>query len=180
MLLNYLFVLVAFLIDGILNVFFPVQFNMEHMYFVPCIGLCAMILVNRKMKTTDAVILSILFGLGYDFFYANTMFFYTIVFLLLCGVTRLWAKQINESVIESVSLCISTIFIKELMVYLFMLISNRTTIGFNSWLINRIFLTLLVNGILVSLLVFFTFVKEDYQQRKEVRMRKEERLPWLH
>lgn len=180
MLLNYLFVFAGFLVDGVLNVFFPAQFSMEHMYFVPCMGLCAMVLVNRKMKVSDALILSVLFGMGYDFFYANTTFFYTIVFMILCGITRLWSKQINESVIESVSLCISTIFIKELMVYLFVLVSRQTSIGFNDWMVNRLFLTILINTILVSLLVLFTYVKDAYQQRKEVRIRKEERLPWLH
>lgn len=180
MFLNYLFVFAGFILDGVLNVLFPAQFNDSHMFFVPCMGICSMILVCRKMKATDAIILSVLFGMGYDFFYANTIFVYTVVFVLLFGVTRLWGKQINESMIESVSLCISTIFIKELMIYLFMKLSNQTIIGINSWLVNRLFLTLLINGILVSLLVFFTYVKDDYQKRKEVRIRKEERLPWMH
>ena len=180
MLYNFIFIFLAFLMDGVLNTLFPAQFAFESMYFVPCIGLCSLVITVRKMEVKEAIILVLLFGLGYDFFYGNTIFFYTIVFLLVFVISMIWAKVVNESILESVVLCISTVFTKEFMVYLFMRITSQTTIGFNTFATNRLFLTILVNTLLVSLLVVAGYIKDDLQKRKEVRIRREERLPWLH
>ena len=180
MLYNYLFVFFASIVDIALNACFPAQYGFEQMYFVPCIGICAMILTIRKMEKFDAAILLILFGFGSDFFYAPVPFFYTILYLCLYVVVYIWQKLVNESIVESLVLCISTIFIKELMVYLFMTISGYTTIGFHTFMTNRLFLTILVNAVLVFLLILLAYIKDDLQKQKEVRIRREERLPWLH
>lgn len=179
MVANYLFVVIGFLLDGALASMFPVQFATGSMYFVPCIGFCAMILNIRKMNMTDSLIMSISCGLFYDSFYANTTFLYVIIFIVLSLLVHIWKKQINYSMLENATLCISTIFIRELIVYLYMTVSNPGTISLNNWLVNRMFLTLLVNAGLIILLVFISYVKEDYLQQKEVRIRKEERIPWM-
>ncbi|MDD3049370.1 MAG: rod shape-determining protein MreD [Bacilli bacterium] len=177
---RYLLIFVCFLLDGAISVIFPVKFGASGLYFVPCLGFSAMILTIRQLDLKDSIIISILFGFFYDFFYANTSFLYAIVFVLLCLLTRLWIKQINESLIENLLLCISTIFVRELMVYFIMISSNTTTMGFNMWMVNRMFLTLVVNGILVLALVFVSYIVEDRLQRREIRLRREERLPWMH
>lgn len=179
MLYNYLFVLLGYLADSVLNILFPVKFAFDGMYFVPCIGLCAIVLMIRKLKGLDGILLLLFYGMAYDFFYANTPFFYTIVYVLIYIVIQIWSKLVNESIIESVVLCISTIFTKEIMVYLFMKISGQTTIGFNTFVSNRLFLTILVNALLVCLLVLLAYIKDDLQRRKDLRIRREERLPWL-
>lgn len=180
MLYNYIFIFLAFLVDSAINALFPAQFAFESMYFVPCVGLCSMVLSVRKMPKVDGIILMILFGIMYDFFFANTLFFYTFVFILIFGIIQLWSSLVNESIIESLVLCISTIFTKELMVYLFMKIANHTYVSFNTFLTNRLFLTLLVNAVFVFILILLAYLKDDLQRRKEIRIRREERLPWLH
>ena len=180
MFLNYLFVFFAFLVDAALNITFPVRFAFDGMYFVPCIGLCSMALSVRKMDHINAILMILLFGMGYDFFYANTPFFYTIIFLLIYGIVYVWGKIVNESIIESLVLCISTVFTKELMVYLFMIMGGYTNIGFHTFLTNRLFLTIVVNAVFVFILILLAYIKDDIQKQREVRIRKEERLPWLH
>lgn len=179
MLVRYLLVFAAFLLDGALASMFPVMFGIEAIYFVPCIGFSALVLTIRHFDTLDSFIISILFGMFYDFFYANTAFLYTFLFALMCFIVRLWIKQINESFIENISLCVSTIFVRELVVYIFMYTSNQSTMGFDTWLGNRIFLTLIVNGIFIFLLVFISFIVDDYLDRRDLQLRKEERLPWM-
>lgn len=177
---RYLLIFVCFLLDGVISVIFPVKFGVSGLYFISCIGFSAMVLTIRHLDFRDSMILSILFGMFYDFFYANTMFLYAILFALMCLLIRIWIKQINISIIENVLLCISTIFVRELVVYLLMIASNHTTMSFNTWILNRMFLTLVVNGILVLALVFVSYIVEDHLQRREIRIRKEERLPWMH
>lgn len=176
---NYFFVFLAFILDGVINMIFPVKFAFNTMYFVPCLGFCALVLTVRKMEKLDSLLLAIIAGMFYDFFYANTPFLYLIIFFLLCLITRLWVKQISDSLIETILLCISTIFIRELMVYFYMHISNQSALSFNEWLVNRMFLTLLINGILVTLLVFMSSLKDEYLRRKDIKQRKEEKLPWM-
>ena len=180
MLYNYIFVFLGFLVDSALNAVFPAEFAFESMYFVPCVGFCAMVLTSKKMNEVDGIIMHLLFGIGYDFFYGNTVFFYTILFLLLYGSVYIWGKLVNESVIESLVLCISTIFTKEFMVYLYMIISGSTSVSFHVFLTNRLFLTIVVNAVFVFVMILLAYIKDDLQKQKEVRIRREERLPWLH
>lgn len=180
MLANYLFVFVCFLIDGILNAMFPALFVFDSMYFIPCVGFSALVLVLRKVEMSDGLILTILSGMFYGIFYGNDMFLYLFLFLFIYLVLSLWIKQVNDSILENIVLCISTIFIKELVLYFYMRIRDFTTIGFNDWLVNRMFLTILINAAIVVVLVFLSYTKEDYLKQKEIRTRKEEKLPWLH
>ena len=179
MLTRYILVFVCFLIDGAIAMAFPPAFGASGMYFVPCLGFSAMVLTIRHLDFVNSIIISILFGMFYDFFYSFTPFLYTITFVVMCLLVRVWIKQINESMIENVLLCVATIFVKELIVYVFMIGTHQTTMVFNSWLVNRIFLTLLVNAILVFILVFISMIVDEYIHHKELKTRKEERLPWM-
>ncbi len=85
----------------------------------------------------------------------------------------------NESLLENVVLCISTIFVREFMVYVIMYTGNRTSMTFQVWMQDRIFLTLIVNAVLVFVLVLISYLVEDYLHQRELRIRKEERLPWM-
>ena len=84
-----------------------------------------------------------------------------------------------ESVLECLLLAISTIFVKELIVYLYMLMSPVTQMRIALWLTNRLFLTLLINGVLVVVIIFASRTIEDYILLREKRIRKEESISWL-
>ena len=84
-----------------------------------------------------------------------------------------------ESVLECLLLAISTIFVKELIVYLYMLMSQVTQMRIALWLTNRLFLTLLINGVLVVVIIFASRTIEDYILLREKRIRKEESISWL-
>lgn len=171
-------VFACFLVDSILSVLFPGNFG-GGLYFVPCVGFCALILNIRHMELTDALLLSAFAGMFYDFFYANTLFLYFLLFCVMCFLTRLWILVMNESLLENVVLCISTIFVREFMVYVIMYTGNRTSMTFQVWMQDRIFLTLIVNAVLVFILVLISYLVEDYLHQRELRIRKEERLPWM-
>lgn len=179
MLTRYLLVFACFLLDGAIAMAFPPAFGGGTMYFVPCLGFSALVLTIRHLDFVDSLIISILFGMFYDFFYTFTPFLYTFIFTIMCLLVRVWIKQINESMVENVILCVATIFVKELLVFGTMIALRQTTMAFNTWLVDRIFLTLLVNAILVLVLVFISFLVDEYIHHKELQTRKEERLPWM-
>lgn len=178
--IHYLLMIPAFIADFVLQALFPTIFNMNQLYFVPSIAFCVMVLSVRKMGTLDSFLFCISFGFIYDFVYTDFIFFYAIVYAFICGVVGLWTRHINNSVLENTLLCISTLFLKEVIVYLYMLISNQTYIGIQEWLTNRIYLTVLVNAIMVAFIVFLTYLRDDYLLQRETKIRKEEKLPWMH
>ncbi len=180
MLAHYGVTIICFLLDGIINLLFPARFGFGSMYFVSSLGFCALMLSARKMELEDSIIMATLFGFFYGWLYAHAYFLYAILFVLSTFITRLWSKQINESAIENVVLCITTLFVKEFMLYLYMLWSHLSAIDFNTWLVDRMFLTLLINGILVVILVFISYAKDDFLKRRDVQLRREEKLPWIH
>ncbi|MFV0394048.1 MAG: hypothetical protein ACK5LC_06595 [Coprobacillaceae bacterium] len=176
MLVQYLFVFGCFLIDGAIEACFNVSFSMDHMYFVSCFGICGLVLTVRKMDFTDAIILSLLSGMFYDFFYTNSFLLYSIIFVLLCIMVKAWTKHLGESLLESIIICISALFATQLIVYGYMLLINETQISFNMWISNRMFLTIIINGLFVCILSVLVNFRDNYIKRKELRIRKEERL----
>ena len=180
MLAHYVVSGICFLLDGVINFLFPAHFGFDSMYFVSSLGFCALMLSVRKMEFKDSIIIAILFGVFYGWGYAHAYFLYVVLFVLSALVTRVWSKRINESAIENIVLCIATLFVKEFMLYLYMRWSHLSAIDFNTWFVDRMFLTLLINGILVVILVFISYAKDDFLKRRDVQIRREEKLPWIH
>ena len=179
MVVNFLFILFCFLLDGIIIVLFPNSFLPSQMVFVPCLGLSSLVLTNRHLSKIDSVLLAACFGLFYDFFVARTFLTYTVIFVITIIIARFWSNHMMESLIECLLLAISTIFVKEFSIYLLMYIRNLTQMDVMTWVMNRLFLTLLINGILVVVIVFASRVIQDYILLREKRIRKEESLSWL-
>lgn len=176
MIIQYLFVFACFVIDGAIEAVFNINYGIDHMYFVPCLGVCSLVITIRKMNFTDAMTLSVLSGMFYDFFYTKTFLTYTIVFVLLCLLVKAWTKHLGESLIESVIICICAVFAMQLLVYGYMLFLGKTQISFYAWITNRMFLTIVVNSVLVLVLFFFANLRDHYLQKRELRIRKEEKL----
>lgn len=176
MLVQYIFVLVCFLIDGAIEACFHVHFAADQMFFVSCFGFCGLVLTIRKMDTVDALLLSLLSGMFYDFFYTDTFLVYTVIFFLLCLIVKAWTKHLGYSLLESVIICVSALFAMQLSVYGYMLLSRQTSLSFYGWISDRMFLTILVNALFVLILFFFANIRDNYVKRKELKIRKEEKL----
>ncbi|TDW16136.1 rod shape-determining protein MreD [Breznakia blatticola] len=176
MVVQYIFVFACFLIDGIIETCFPVNFAMNSVYFVSCFGVCALILTIRKMDFIDALILSILSGMFYDFFFTNSFLVYIFIFVLLCFIVKAWQKHVGESLLESIILAICSLFTMQLITYALMWFSGDTRVSFNSWIYNRMFLTLVVNVGFVFILHFLTNLRDDYIRMRDLKIRKDEKL----
>lgn len=177
MILQIIFILLCFAFDGVISTLFPASFIPFYPVFVPCFGLASLVLGKRQMETLDSILIFIIFGLLYDFFIADMFPVYTGVYLLLCMINIQWQKHIAESVFESTLLVIANIFVKEYVVYVFMVLSNQSTMTFMNWMINRMFMTLLIHSIFVIILVYLYLFVEDLMKQRDLRIRKEESIP---
>lgn len=176
---HVIFVLVCFLIDEILMLLFPNSFLINDLLFVSNLGFCAIMLTVRKFDRTDACLFAFGFGMFYDVVFANSFLVYAVIFLIVSALMRLWSKHMTDTIIESLILCIVTIFAKDFLVYLYMSMSRTTEISFMDWAEKYELLTLLVNATLSMVIVFMIRIKDDYLKMKAIRVRKGERVEWF-
>lgn len=178
MILQVLFISGCFLLDGVIGALLPHSFLPGDIVITSCLGLSALVLMQRKMDHIDSLLISVIFGLIYDYFVAHTFLVCTIVFVLIHLAVSTWQKHITESMLESCLLVFTTIFVKEFLVYFIMTLLSETLMPIGMWLVSRAVLTLLVNGILVVLIVWVSRWTEDMMLMREKRIRKEESISW--
>lgn len=178
MILQIVFITSCFMIDVLLVNLLPHSFLPGNIVITPCLGLTALVLTQKKMERLDSLLITTIFGLLYDMFAANTFLICTISFVLVNLIVSVWLKHITDSIFENTLLVITTIFIKEFLVYFIMTLSSETLISFNTWLLTRAILTLLVNGIFVIIIVWMSRFIEDLMLLREKRLRKEETISW--
>lgn len=179
MLAHSIFVLICFLADEVLTVLFPGSYLLNGLLFVSNLGFCAVILTIRKFDFLESVLFAVLWGMFYDFFFANTFLLYAVVFALVACLLRLWSKHMTETLIESLILCIVTIFAKDIMVYFYMYFQRMTALSLMQWAQHYELLTLLANTILMMIIVLLLRIKDDYLFMKEKRIRKGEKIEWF-
>lgn len=172
------YVFLCFLIDGILAVLFPNSYLLDQMMFIPCLGFSAMVLTIREMDLINACLFACCFGIFYDFFYAQTFAVNAVIFTIIALIVHTWSRHMTETIVELLVLCISTIFVKELMVYIVMSLQSVTDMSLTTWFINREFLTLIFNVGLALIVVFLLRIKDDYLEIRDRRIRREEHIQW--
>lgn len=178
MILQIAYIVFSFIMDGVLSLLFPASFIPYDIVFVPCLGIASLVLSNRQMNQFESLLIFTIFGLLYDFFISDMFPVYTLVFILLNVINNQWQKHIMESTIESTLLVLTSILVKEFVVYFTMTLTHQSTMVFTQWMMNRLFFTLIINGICVVVLVYLSKLVVDLMKQRELRIRKEETIPW--
>lgn len=176
---HIIFFLLCSLADEIVSVLFPNSFLINDLLFVPNLGFCAMILTIRRFALLDKCLFAFGCGMVYDFCFAGTFLLYAFVYTLIACLLHLWTKHVTDTLIESLVLSITTIFVKDLLVYFYMCFHRITELSFMLWAERYELLTLLGNAILVMGIVFFLRMKDDYLEMKARRIRKGEKVEWF-
>lgn len=179
MFVHILFVACCFLIDSILMTLFPNNLMGTELMFISNLGFCAMVLSIRKFEPINAYLFAICFGIFYDYFFAHAFLTYALVYFFIAFVIHMWSKHMSDTILESIILCISTIFVKDFVVYFFMFFNRVTRLNIQEWFITREFLTILANAVLILVLISLIRIKDDYLEMKERQVRKEEKIEWF-
>lgn len=178
MILQVLFIAGCFCMDEMIGNFLPHSFFPQDIVIASCLGLSALVLTQRKMERVDSLLITVIFGLLYDYFAAHSFLVCTITFVIINLAVSQWQKHITESMFESCLLVFTTIFVKEFLVYFMMTLLSETMMPLSMWLMNRAIFTLLFNGVLVVLIVWISRVLEDMRLSREKKIRKEETISW--
>ena len=119
------------------------------------------------MKPLDALILAFIAGFILDFSHYGLFMVYAVVYTLTILIVMLWSKHMTETLYELVILVIVGVFIKEGMIYGFMLLSGYTTMSLLTWLGRREFVTLIGNIPIIVICIFLNDIKNNLMVYKE-------------
>lgn len=175
---NIFFFTVCTILDLAISALFPGSYRMNDLVFISSLGFCSLVLVIREYDLFDRCLVAFLYGLLVDMLVMNTFLVYAVVYLLIALVLQLWTRHMGDSVIESVILCIATIFVKDLLIFLYMRMSGISELSFIGWITSFEFLSIVGNGVLVFLVVLLQRIKNDYQRMKALKIRQEEKVKW--
>lgn len=178
MLYHVIFVILCMIVDAILAVLFPNSYLMQTFAFIPAVGFCAMVLTVRKLHLIDGILFAFSFGMIYDFCFANTFLLYACTFAFIAFVIHLWSKHMMDTITESLILCISTIFVKDLVIYLYQLLLMKCNLSFLSWFMQHEALTILGNTVVMFFVILLFRIKEDYLHIRAIQTRKGETIEW--
>lgn len=178
MIIQVLLITFCFCLDIVISNFLPHSFLPTDIVVTSCLGLSALVLMQRKMNRIDSLLIYIIFGLIYDYFIAHTVLVCTIAFSIVHILVSQWQKHITESLFENCLLAFVTIFVKEFLVYFMMTLLSQTAMTFEVWITSRATLTLIINTVFVVVIVFISRIVEDMILMREKRIRKEEKISW--
>lgn len=176
---HIVFVIICFLIDEALTIVFPNSYLINDLLFIPNLGFCAMVLTIRKFSLIDSCLFAFGCGMIYDFCFANTFLVYAIIFAIIACLLQLWSRHMTDTIIESLVLCIATIFVKDLLIYCYLYFQRITSMSLTLWAERYELMTLLANAILTMIIVFLKRIKDDYLEMKALRIRKGEKVEWF-
>lgn len=177
--IHTLFVIFCFIIDEILLVIFPNSYLINDLLFFPNLAFCAMILTIRKFDLIDACMFAFGCGMIYELLFAKSFLIYAITYTIIALLVKLWSKHMMDTLIESLILCVTTIFVKDFLVYCYMYFFRITSMPFILWVQRYELLTLLANAIIVMAIVFLIRIKDDHLEMKALRIRKGEKVEWF-
>ncbi len=165
--INFLFLFIAELLDVLFGTLFPSDLLKMSTSIIFQFQFIALILIGRKLNKFDDFILAFILGC-YNSLHLG---YFSFVIGLIYWVVLYLVKQIfpngNESLIEYVIILLLAIFIKEGMLYGYMLYSSRTKLEFINWLVRRGIPTLIGNIIPIIIMIIGFDFKEAYILRKE-------------
>lgn len=173
-----LFIAVCFIVDFIYSSLFVVDPAMIQFVSIPAAALAGMLCLCRQTDWVHSLYLAFIVGLISDFVAAQPSMIFALIFILCMLIMKEWSRHLSNSLLEQLILLLSTIFIKETLVYLFLSAESSFTMGLSLWLERRCIPTLLGNIPLVLIVIGLYQVKVNFDARKERTKRREETLFW--
>lgn len=165
------FVFGGFMIDSMIRMMFPIDPALSGLVFVPNLGFLAYLFVSLNKPMIQALLIAALLGLLIDLTRLQS-FSNVLAYPVAIYAVKVWSKQLNQSLFEQVFIGTIGLFIKEVAVYLILLIFLVTKLQLGPWLVKREFMTLIGHIpllIVISALNRFKNGTQDTLNRKRLR-----------
>lgn len=155
----------------------PIDPSLRTLVFVPNLGFLAFLFVSLKRPLPDALGSALILGLVVDLmrhdFLTNMLAFPISIYTI-----KTWSRQLNESVFEQIFIGSIGLFIKELTVYLVLVIFAVTKLKIGPWFVKREFLTLIGHIPFLYGLILLNRIKVGAQKNLDLERERRERIRW--
>lgn len=172
-------ILVLFLIDCLFGVMFPYDPSYLSMSFISCLSYMMLIVSTRRQPIRNSLFLAVMMGVVLDIYGNISFLLYTLLLIFMVFIAYFWSRSLTDTLFENFVFIISTLFVYELMIYLFMTFSGSSDLTITSWLIKREFGTIIFNGIFSFIVIYFADLIELMISEQDDVRRRGESVKWL-
>lgn len=175
---DIIFLTICFIIDFIFSSLFPSDFSMLGLIICPCAAFCGLLCITKKKRWYQGICQAFIVGLISDFFSVNAVMTFSVIYIVVYLVMKIWDKHLSSSLIEQAILLLSTIFVKEGLLYLTQRAAGSIKMSLETWLFHRCVPTLVGNIFIILIVLGLFELKKSYDDIQENNKRKEESMFW--
>ena len=156
----------AFMLDSVLTYFIPFDYLKSSFMFISCMGLMTFTLINNELKDEEYLAYAVLTGTYYSIMYADSLYIYILIYVIIARLGRKYMKYSSYSFIESYLFCFSTIIFQEVVIYIMMILSKVTKLGLVKFLTLRLLPTLIMNSVLfIGVFYGYHYLNKKLQEK---------------
>ena len=147
------FIIFSFVLESIVSNLVPINTN----FFNPCFVLVSLIVLYTYFDkySKKYLITCLIVGFIYDLVFTSTLFFFSIIFLILGLIIKYICSKISNNFISVNILTLIIIILFRVIVYFTLVVTNYFVYDFN-YLIKGIYSSILLNVIYASILFLLT------------------------
>lgn len=150
-LIRYLFVMFfAFIFDSVIGYFLSSSLIKTHFTMISYASLAMFILLNNSIDEGHRYIFSIICGMYYSVIYGDSIFIYTLLYVMYAFCVKNYMKKATFTYFEAIVMVVLTIFVQEFVLYLLMWIANTTRLFIITFIIKRLLPTILFNVVMFN------------------------------
>lgn len=155
------YLVLAFFFDLLLGIFLPTSFVGYHISASPNVLLIALILITYKEDVFTSLIYGFLVGFLLDLHNIDTIFTYSIIYLLITLIVSAWSTRINDTFFEMFSVTLAAIFVKEVLIYISHIVFNNYVLNIETWASFHLTFTILyaIVPIIIGVIIKINFNK---------------------
>lgn len=176
--IHFLFFGAVFLLDLLIMTVLPVDFSSTRFIFIPSAMFIFMIYCARTYSFKKSMFLALGIGFLYDLLLFQQMFELTLVYVIVMLIAKQWSNHLSESMFETITLALVTLFLKEWLLYVGLRLTQVTFWHFFDWMAYRVFPTLLLATVLSSIVYGWYTVYDQILLDISSKVRRSEKLRW--
>ena len=176
----FVLLFLGIIIDTILSSIFSYDTSYLTMSCVPQLTFTLLMLLTRKCELKQSLILALVIGLFQDIYGNTTFFMYMLINVAMVFVAYFWSNSITDTTFENFFFVITILFLREIVVYSILYLSDMTRISLMTFIIKREFLTILVNGGLFFIARKLVDMIYQHLDDKDIALRRNEKIAWIN
>lgn len=151
----------AFVIDSVATFFIPFDYSKSSVMVISYIGFMVFILVAKDLKEQESLLYAVLLGAYYSVLYTDSVYIYILIYAAVAYLANRLLK-FKSTIIECTTFAVASILIKEIVIYLLMIVTSVTSLNVGAFILLRLLPTIGYNAVLF---VFVYYIYNKHLKR---------------